>query len=59
MYEGCIDKVKDTLDTLLGKGNWGVNINLPTKPLTIYSDTVSVDIIKEALNKLNYKAELI
>ena len=59
MCEGCIDKVTDSLDTLLGKGNWGVNINLPTKPLRVFTDTISINTIIEVLSKLNYKAELV
>ena len=59
MCEGCIANVTKTLDSLVGKGNWKVDIKLPTKPLRVFTDTILISTIIDVLSKLNYKAELV
>ena len=57
--DGCIAKVKETLDNLAGKENWEVDISYPNKILTIKSETVTDEEIEKSLEKVGYKATVL
>ena len=52
---GCIAKVQEDLNELLGEGNWTVNTSLPNKPLT-FSDNVDVEEVMDVLEEFNMNA---
>ncbi|MCX8492470.1 MAG: cation transporter [Cyclobacteriaceae bacterium] len=54
--DGCIAKVKQSLNEVAGENNWQVDITNPTKILTITGTATATDII-ESLNNVGYKAE--
>ncbi len=47
---GCIGKVQQDLDQLLGAGQWSVDTSKPEKPLT-FSDEVDLDDVLDVLDK--------
>jgi copper chaperone len=54
--DGCIAKVKQSLNEVAGENNWQVDVTDPAKILTIIGNTTAAKII-ESLNKVGYKAE--
>lgn len=55
---GCIATVTPHLNESIGEGNWQVDLNNPSKVLSIAVET-SEEKVKEALEKAGYKAELL
>lgn len=53
---GCIATVTPHLNESIGEGNWQVDLNNPSKVLTIGVET-SEEKVKEAVEKAGYKAE--
>ena len=53
---GCIAKVTPYLNETLGPGNWEVDIEDPSKVLTVTGEE-SEEKIQKALKKAGYKAE--
>jgi len=53
---GCIAKVTPYLDETLGQGHWEVDIEDPSKLLTVTGE-ISESKIQDALKKAGYKAE--
>ena len=49
---GCIAKVQEDLNELLGEGNWTVDTALPNKPLT-FSDDIDVEEVMDVLDEFN------
>ena len=54
---GCVAKVKDQLNSLVGENNWQVDILNPKKPLTILNESIEQESIIEAVEKLGFKIE--
>jgi copper chaperone len=54
--EGCIAKVKASLNETVGEGNWEVDIADPSKVLTVPA-LVDETTLKESLKKVGYQAE--
>ncbi len=52
----CVAKVTNTLNQIAGEGNWEVDINQPTKPLTIKNSNVSGNDIIQSIEKIGFKA---
>lgn len=52
----CVAKVTNTLNEVVGEGNWEVDINQATKPLTIKNHSVSSSEIIESIEKIGFKA---
>ena len=57
MCGSCIAKVTPSLDEVLGKSNWKVDILNPKKILSVTSDKVSEKEVIKAVEKAGYKAE--
>lgn len=55
---GCLSKVTPHLIEALGENNWEVDFNNPAKTLSVKGET-SVDIVKEAVQKAGFKAEIV
>jgi copper chaperone CopZ len=55
---GCVDKVTPFLNEAVGAGNWEVDLNGPTKVLTVHTE-VEEGKVKAALEKAGYKAQQI
>ena len=55
---GCVDTVTPFLNEVAGTGNWEVDMNSPTKILTVHSDIDQNKIIK-AMEKAGYRAEVV
>ena len=55
----CVAKVTDILDKLVGAGNWTVDVAVPSKILTVETDTVAADEIIGVLQGFGYQAERI
>ena len=55
---GCLAKVTPYLNEALGEDNWEVDINDPSKVLTVVGEQKE-GIIVEAVEKAGYKAEKI
>lgn len=53
---GCIAKVTPFLNEAVGEDNWEVDINSPSKVLTVVNE-VSEEKIVESVKKAGYKAE--
>ena len=56
MCGSCIEKATDTLNAIVGEGNWVVDTTLPLKPLTITEDTVPTEKIMASLGKIGFTA---
>jgi len=56
MCGSCIAKVTPSLDEVLGKSNWKVDIVNPKKILSVTSDKVSENEVIKAVEKAGYKA---
>lgn len=54
---GCLATVTPHLNTLEGVQNWNVDLNNPDKILTIESEQVSYEQVKQAVNAAGFKAE--
>jgi copper chaperone CopZ len=54
--DGCIAKVKQSLNEVAGENNWQVDIADPAKILTV-TETANTTCIIESLQKVGYKAE--
>ena len=53
---GCVNKVTSALNETAGEGNWQVDLNDPTRTLTVAGEFESSNII-EALLRAGYRAE--
>lgn len=51
----CIEKVSASLDEIVGKGNWEVDLTTPERWLTIKNIHTDVQVLNEKLNLLGYK----
>ena len=58
MCGGCVEKATDTLNGIVGEGNWKVDTSVATKLLTITKETVPTSTILASLDKIGFKAEL-
>jgi len=57
MYSSCVAKVAQVLDEIAGKENWNVEIQNPTKILTVITEDLTEDEVIRAVQKAGYKAE--
>ena len=55
---GCVAKVTPFLNETVGENKWNVDINNPSKVLTIESDTKE-EKVKEAVKRAGFTAERI
>ena len=54
---GCIKAVTPSLDNLAGTANWKVDTDNPDKILTVETDQLTSDNIKQAVEKAGFKIE--
>ena len=57
MCGDCIAKVTPVLNETFGENNWEVNTKDPKKILTVSSENADEKNVKNALEKLGYKAD--
>ncbi len=55
---GCVETVTPYLNQFVGEGNWQVDLNDPSRTLTVTGQTEK-DVVIRALEKAGYKAEKI
>ena len=55
----CVATVTPALNEAVGADNWAVDIQTPTKPLTVTVENTGAEAIVSALAKVGYKAELV
>lgn len=55
----CVSKVTETMNELVGQGNWDVDTDNPAKLLTVKSDSINVDEMTLKLAELGYAAQRI
>lgn len=53
---GCVGTVTPHLNQALGENNWDVDINNPSKVLTV-KDSTQEKAVREAVEKAGFKAE--
>ena len=53
---GCVDTVTPFLNEAIGAGTWDVDLNSPTKILTVHGNVEPAKITK-AMEKAGYRAE--
>lgn len=58
MCGACIAKVTDTLNTIIGEGNWNVDVSSADKVLEIHAQ-IDEEALNNHLNALGYKANFI
>ena len=56
---GCVASATPTLNSLLGEGNWEVDLQDPQRTLKVYTDKHTDSEIVEALSKVGYTATLL
>lgn len=56
---GCVSKVSDSLNRLLGADNWYVDLQTNPKILSVFSDAVAPQAVADALQQDGYTAEQI
>ncbi|MCW3464192.1 heavy-metal-associated domain-containing protein [Chitinophaga nivalis] len=56
---GCIATVTPVLNELAGQENWEVDLQSPDKVLTVSTDKTDKDVIRQALEKVGYKADVL
>ena len=56
---GCIAKVTPSLNNVAGENNWQVDVNNPSKILSVTGDNFSEKQIIDAVSKEGFKAERI
>ena len=56
---GCIANITPFLNANAEIKNWSVDTANPGKVLTVETDSLSWDAVKQIVNKAGYKAELI
>lgn len=56
---GCVAKVTPALDELQGIEKWSVDTTDPNKILTIDTSTLTNEEIKNALNKVGFKSDVL
>lgn len=54
--EGCVAKVTPHLNETVGENNWKVDLNDPSKTLTVERE-IDEAAVREALQKAGYKGE--
>jgi len=54
---GCVAKVTNTLNEVVGKENWSVDTSIPEKTLTIKTEDVSSERIEAAVKSVGFKIE--
>jgi len=57
MCGSCIAKVTPVLNETFGENNWEVNLKDPKKILKVSSENADEKNVKNALEKVGYKAE--
>lgn len=55
----CVATVTPALNETVGADNWAVDIQTPTKPLTVKVENAEAEDVVSALAKVGYKAELV
>jgi copper chaperone CopZ len=53
----CVATVTPVLNEIVGADNWSVDIQTPTKPLTVNVEDTDAEVIVSALAKVGYKAD--
>lgn len=53
----CVAKVQNTLDSLVGAGNWQVDINNPKKILDVKNLEVAAQDVTNKLKRIGFSAE--
>lgn len=56
---GCVAKVTPALDTLEGIDKWSVDTTDPNKILTIDTTTLTAEEIKNTLDKIGFKSDVL
>ena len=56
---GCISKVKETLNQLVGENNWKVDTSDTNKILKITNDTLSAQEIIKSVKELGFEIEIL
>lgn len=54
---GCVSKVTEPLNTIVGQENWKVNTDNPDKILTVTAQNITADTIVTAIKKLGFSIE--
>ncbi|AXY72653.1 copper chaperone [Paraflavitalea soli] len=54
---GCVAKVTPELNKAAGVDNWTVDLQTQDKILTVSTEGINDNLIKEAVEKAGYKAE--
>ncbi len=56
---GCVKAVTPGLDKLIGIQSWEVDTNQPDKVLTVAVDGIDATVVKAAVEKAGFQADLI
>lgn len=56
---GCLGTVTPYLDKTAGAGNWQVDLKNPDKVLSVTTEGVTADQIRDAVEEAGYAAEFI
>ena len=56
---GCVAKVTPELNDTVGDNNWEVDVNNPSKILTVKAEGLRTQDVVTAVNKAGFQAELI
>ena len=56
---GCVEKVTPVLDQNKGISDWKVDTNNPNKILTVETESLNEEQVKEIVQKAGFKAEKI
>jgi copper chaperone len=54
---GCVATVTPVLNQLVGEDNWEVDLQSPDKLLTVSGEQADEEKIKQAIEKVGYKAD--
>jgi copper chaperone CopZ len=55
----CVATVTPSLNTVVGEGNWSVDLQSPDRTLTVDSDTATNAQITQALKDAGYSGEIV
>lgn len=53
----CVSKVTNKLNETVGENNWSVDINDPEKTLTVSCETVTAEMVEDAVKATGFRAE--
>jgi len=56
---GCVATVTPFLNKTVGEGNWKVDTQNPDKMLTVQTDGVSADTVRQTIQQAGFKAEVV